>query len=358
MANYYDISVFIGRFQPLHKGHLSVINKALEISKYLVILAGSANSPRSYRNPFSFEERKSTIFGSIPSHLRDRVQILPLEDSVYNDNQWIRNVQSQVSSAVWHFGYTSVPKITLIGHSKDASSYYLKMFPQWASTEVENFHSLDSTGIRKVYFSKDGDAWLNGESDNSSEDCFDRDTIIPSSVRDFLAKFIKTSDYARILEEYDFIAKYRKSWANAPYPPTFVTADCIVVQSGHVLLVRRGANPGKGLWAMPGGFVNQGELIKDAAIRELKEETGIKVPEPVLRGSIIAQDVFDDPNRSARGRTITHCFLIKLKDEVTLPKVKGSDDAEKAKWIPIADLKRQDFFEDHYCILNNMLAHI
>jgi bifunctional NMN adenylyltransferase/nudix hydrolase len=108
---------------------------------------------------------------------------------------------------------------------------------------------------------------------------------------------------------------------------------------------------------MPGGFLNVGERIRDAVIRELREETGIKVPDKVLRGSIVAQDVFDDPNRSARGRTITHAFLIKLEDG-PLPRIKGMDDADKAWWEPIANLKREDFFEDHLDIIISMLGRI
>jgi bifunctional NMN adenylyltransferase/nudix hydrolase len=80
------------------------------------------------------------------------------------------------------------------------------------------------------------------------------------------------------------IEKYKESWKAAPFPPTFVTVDAVVVQSGHVLLVKRKAMPGAGLWALPGGFLNQEETLLDGAIRELKEETKIKVPVPVLKG--------------------------------------------------------------------------
>jgi bifunctional NMN adenylyltransferase/nudix hydrolase len=177
-------------------------------------------------------------------------------------------------------------------------------------------------------------------------------------VQQFLQKFMSTDSYKNILEEYKFVLDYKASWQSAPYPPTFVTVDACVVQSGHVLLVRRGARPGKGQWAMPGGFINQNERINHAVLRELREETQLRVPEPVLRGSIVDQEVFDDPNRSSRGRTITHCFLIKLRDDTALPKVKGSDDADKAKWIPISELRPEDFFEDHFHMLQAMLARI
>ena len=139
------------------------------------------------------------------------------------------------------------------------------------------------------------------------------------------------------------------------YPPTFVTTDAVVVQSGHILLIQRKAAPGKGLWALPGGFLNPRELIVDGILRELHEETKLKVPKPVLRGSITKREVFDDPGRSERGRIITHAALIQLPPG-ELPSVKGSDDARKAKWMPIADLREDVMFEDHYHIINHMLG--
>ena len=82
-------------------------------------------------------------------------------------------------------------------------------------------------------------------------------------------------------------------------------------------------------------------------IRELREETLIKVPAPVLRGNIVDRKVFDAVDRSPRGRIITHTFKIVLPDG-ELPKVKGADDAEKAKFRPIAEIRSDECFEDHF----------
>lgn len=357
MAHEFNIAVFIGRFQPMHFGHLNVIEEAFERADHVVVLVGSSGSPRCHRNPWTFDERSRMIRESVPSHLRKRLQVKALEDAAYNDTRWVQNVQNLVMRSTWEFGYTSVPRVALIGHSKDATSYYLKMFPQWDSIEVDNYKNLNSTQIRNAYFSNIAEMWLNDADGHKAGD-LPQDHIVPSAVCQFLREFLKTSEYYMIRDEYEYIVKYRASWAVAPYAPTFVTVDAVVVQSGHVLLVRRRAAPGRGLWAMPGGFINQDERIRDAVVRELREETGIKVPDPVLRGSIVAQDVFDDPNRSARGRTITHAFLFRLRDDVALPRVKGMDDADKARWVPIADLKREDFFEDHLDIITNMIARI
>ena len=91
-------------------------------------------------------------------------------------------------------------------------------------------------------------------------------------------------------------------------------------------------------------------------IRELREETGIKVPAPVLLGSIKDSRVFDAINRSARGRTITHAFKILLPDG-PLPKIKGMDDAVKAEWIPISEIDSNVCFEDHFEIINHFLGN-
>jgi len=350
----YDIAVFIGRFQPLHLGHVHVIEHALEDADTVCILVGSSFMPRSYRNPWLFEERKEMILNSFPAD-RERIVVLPLEDTIYNDGQWVQNVQHLVGDVVAaKFGpdiekVGKYPSIALIGHSKDNSSYYLKLFPQWASVSVPGYVNeefvLAATNIREWYFSRDSDYFLKIEAQHLTD-----------ATRKFLSEFNKTPEYKDILEEYTFVQGYKKSWESAPYAPIFVTTDAVVVQSGHILLVKRKARPGKGLWALPGGFLNANERIEDGVLRELREETKIKVPLPVLKGSIVATRVFDDPYRSSRGRTITHAHLISLAPDTTLAQVKGADDAEKARWVPLAEVKREMLFEDHYDIIVAMTA--
>jgi bifunctional NMN adenylyltransferase/nudix hydrolase len=126
------------------------------------------------------------------------------------------------------------------------------------------------------------------------------------------------------------------------------------------LLVKRRVAPGKGLWALPGGFLNQNERLEDGVVRELREETKLKLAEGTLRGSIAHFEVFDAPNRSLRGRTITNAFLFALNDKPQLPKVKGADDAEEARWFPldIVDAMGSVLFEDHKSIIQTMSAKI
>jgi bifunctional NMN adenylyltransferase/nudix hydrolase len=336
----FDALVFIGRFQPFHNGHKAVIDAALEQAKEVIIVVGSSFAARNIRNPFTFEERRDMIKAVYP---QDSVKVVPVSDYPYDDNKWVSAVQSVVYSAM---SFTPDPvRIGLIGHEKDGTSYYLKIFPTWGNVRVPNVDGINATDIRKVMF----------------EGGYDRLSVpgeahkLDTSVRAFLRKFQCSTEFQTLLQEYQMIEKYKESWKAAPFPPTFVTVDAVVVQSGHVLLVKRKAMPGAGLWALPGGFLNQEETLLDGAIRELKEETKIKVPVPVLKGSIKSQKTFDHPRRSSRGRTITTAFYIDLGFDAKLPKVTGADDAEKARWVPFNEVDRTRMFEDHFFILDNFI---
>ena len=290
---HYRYLVFIGRFQPFHRGHKAVIDEALKRADNVIMLIGSANLPRSLRNPFSVAERAAMIKGAYSAAEAARIHCVALDDALYNDTRWLQYVQAGVKSVTGDLQ----TDIGLIGHSKDSSSYYLSLFPNWASVSVPSYHNLSATPIR--------DSYLMGATPTPER--------TPESTRKVLNEFKKTDEYQNLHEEADFIDKYKRQWESAPYPPTFMTADALIVQSGHILLVERRSMPGRGLWALPGGFLNPKETLFDACIRELREETRLKVPEPVLRGSCHSQHTFDDPYRSARGRTITQAFIFNLK---------------------------------------------
>lgn len=347
----YDFLVFIGRFQPFHLGHRRVIEEALRRAGRVVVLVGSAFAAQSHRNPFGFEARRRMIAESFPAEAAARLVILPLEDRLYNNTAWVERVQETVDEVVEaQHDFATSPRIGLIGVNKDNTSYYLKLFPQWGSVEVKPQSVLAATDLREGLFSDEAAAWLARAGQS-----------VPANVLAQLSEFHGQDEHRRICEEYRFIRGYRQSWASAPYTPVFVTTDAVVIQAGHVLLIERGARPGKGLLALPGGYLGTDETIEDSMLRELREETRIRVPDPVLRGSIVGSPkVFDEPNRDPRGRFVTHAFLLSLtprrEEGFKLPKVKGSDDAATAHWRPLAECRRADMFLDHYDILQNLVA--
>jgi bifunctional NMN adenylyltransferase/nudix hydrolase len=338
MSKQYGTLVLIGRFQPLHNAHLEIIKRATALTDQLVIVTGSAAQPRTYKNPFTSAERERMIKAATAG-LSMRIYVEENVDTIYNDQAWAVRVQGIVSKYKILGTRTGV-----IGHKKDDSSFYLDMFPQWEYVDVEEIEPLSAVNIRDLYFRETANyKFLKG--------------VVPQTTYDFLLDFAHTDEYRQIIREREFVANYKKQYASLPYPPIFSTADAVVIQSGHVLMVKRRAEPGKGLWALPGGYVNANtdKSVEDAAIRELREETMIKVPAPVLRGSIVRSRVFDAIDRSPRGRIITHAFHIELPDG-ELPKVKGADDAEKARWVPIAEVRSEECFEDHYEIIQHFLG--
>lgn len=339
----YDLVVFIGRFQIVHNAHAQIIKNARDMANKVLVIVGSADKPRTYKNPFTADERSSMIHDIAQDIIGSRVVVDKIHDHTYNDTAWAAQVQRVVSKHA-DTPWTDYPKkIALIGHKKDESSFYLDMFPQWDFID-QDLTPLDATQIRDLYFNRKMNMnYIRG--------------VVPESTSDFLEKFrVENSEaYEQIIREKEFIADYKRKFEHLPYAPIFVTTDAVVVQSGHVLMIKRRAEPGKGLWAFPGGFVNAktDRSLVDAMIRELREETGLKIPEKVLKGSITKQKTFDAIDRSARGRTITTAFKIELEG-TELPRVKGMDDAIRARWVPISEVKREECFEDHWEILSDM----
>jgi len=297
MSKPYGTLVLIGRFQPFHTAHLEIIKRATALTDQLVIITGSAAQPRTYKNPFTSAERKAMIKAATGG-LAMQIYVEENIDTMYNDQAWAVRVQGIVSK------YRILGTRTgIIGHKKDSSSFYLDMFPQWDYENVEEIEPLSAVNIRDLYFKRDANM-------NFIKN------VVPQTTFDFLMGFKETPEYEQIIREREFLIEHAKQYSSLKYPPIFSTADAVVFCSGHVLMIRRRAEPGKGLWALPGGYVNANtdKSVEDAAIRELREETMIKVPAPVLRGSIVRSRVFDAIDRSPRGRIITHAFHIQLPD--------------------------------------------
>lgn len=132
------------------------------------------------------------------------------------------------------------------------------------------------------------------------------------------------------------------------YPRPAVTADCVVMTletKARVLLIERGNEPYKGHWAIPGGFLNMDETTEQCAIRELEEETGLRIDKVHQIGA------YSKVDRDPRGRTISVAYLAIIEEPL---EARGQDDAAKAKWFYIDDLPPLAF--DHDEIMADAIA--
>lgn len=347
-------AVYIGRFQPVHDGHIETIKQALDENDQLIILIGSYNRLPTIKNPFTIDQRKNLLTMAIQeAHNEDihtkwsdfpfskdsvmhKIEFGYVRDYMYNDYKWL----SEVYNTSMQLGATDDDSTTLYGCKKDDSSYYLDMFPRWNLNTMPYFKELDSTDIRNKIF-------IHGKIGHG--------TGCSRRVTDYLNKWVGSPEYVLRKEEFEYYKNYKESWSSSPFEPIHNTTDSVVIRSGCVLLIKRKFP--NDVWALPGGFLDPSEPIKDGAIRELKEETRIKGYQEDLKKSIVEYKVFDHPQRSLRGRVITHCFLIDLGNG-HMPAVKGDSDASGAVWVPIADVMKMEdkLFEDHYDIIVNMTS--
>ena len=136
------------------------------------------------------------------------------------------------------------------------------------------------------------------------------------------------------------------------YPRPMLTADVVVLAGAdtpRVLLIQRGNPPFAGSWALPGGFVEQGEQVAEAAPRELAEETGLRVD----AGALELLGVYDTPGRDPRGWTVSVVYVARVPGESA---VAGADDAGDARWFPVEALPELAF--DHALILADARAFV
>jgi len=350
------LAVFIGRFQPFHIGHRAVIEEMVGQVDSLLVLIGSAYRPRSWKNPFSYDERRQFLEAGIDG-IPLPVATLPLVDTLYNDRAWATNVRTAVRLYMRAKGLERRrTDIVLTGFEKDKSSQYLRWFPEWemlpASAHRHNGKVISATEMREGLFFAD-----QADSGQTLKRFGEEHVAI---VRGWMQA--NPEAVAQLRAEAGYIKSYRSRVEAAEqvfgYPITINTVDAVVVQSGHVLMVQRKALPGRGLWALPGGHIAAGETALSAAIRELFEEAGLTLTADTLRDHLTSRRVFDHPQRSEKGWVRTEAFVFELQNRATLETVEAGSDAALARWLPITEITPDSIFEDHFDIIQALVPDV
>lgn len=176
----FDYLVFIGRFQPFHLAHMQTIEIALQQSRHVILALGSAQRERNIKNPFLAKEREQMILSNFSEAEQKRIHFIHLVD-VYNDEKWVKQVKTLVGEIVDRNN-----KVGLIGHFKDESSYYLKLFPEWEMVELDSLQAaMSATPMREAYY--------RGEIQTSA---------LPVGTISFLEQFQKTPLYIALRQKY------------------------------------------------------------------------------------------------------------------------------------------------------------
>jgi bifunctional NMN adenylyltransferase/nudix hydrolase len=332
----FDLAILLSAFEPVHFAHRAALEHGRARAQRVLALVGSAGAARTLRHPWSADERIAMLRAATDDMEPQLLRVAAVRDRLYDDTGWRREVEQAVDAAA-----PGAQRIGLLVSSRSARRS--SPFPAWPSLAVSGPPAPGFWDVRRGVFGN-----------LSARQEFE--AALPATTRDFLEHYRAGPHFAALADELRYIEGFRESWRHAPYPPVFVTTDAVVVHDGHILLIRRAHAPGKGLWALPGGFVDQDETLLAGCLRELREETGLALRDEAMHRALRAQRTFDAPHRSLRGRTITHVFRFDLPAGQRLD-VAGGDDAADAQWMTLERFARmeQETFEDHFHIAHRML---
>jgi bifunctional NMN adenylyltransferase/nudix hydrolase len=160
---------------------MQTIEIALQQSHYVVLALGSAQMERNIKNPFLAIEREQMILSNFSLDEQKRIKFVHVVD-VYNDKKWVKQVKSLVNGVI-----EPNSKVGLIGHFKDESSYYLKLFPEWIMVELDSLKdSISATPMREAYY--------RGEIQTE---------FFPVGTIQFLDEFQKTRIYQQLQQRFE-----------------------------------------------------------------------------------------------------------------------------------------------------------
>src|SRR4051812_31177892 len=331
------LAVCAGRFLLPNAANLALVRQALAAAPRCVVFIRRAHMAPSPANPFDADARASMLHDALAEDERLRTEFVPLRER-WDDQLLLRDMGAVTG------GQHRVTWVVAGQALVDAEDLPTGWTPQ--QTAAGDGDAQAVAWLEQLYAAEDparGLAALQGS--------------LPAGSVAFLREWIRTPTFATVRDDWRQIAHEKRQWSVAPYPVVLVTVDAVVHAGGHVLLIRRGRSPGRGLWALPGGFLEPREPVMLAALRELVEETGLPLSLREMKQRLKGMRVFDHPERSQRGRIITHTYFFDLGD-MAPPHVQGGDDAAAAQWVQVSQLPELEaqLHDDHFHMLDTFLG--
>ena len=372
--------VYIGRFQPFHKGHKAIVDLTVKMMKpgdTFTIIIGSADQQETERNPLSASQRKEMLSIELEGY---PVTISTINDSPYNYDLWIEHLCAKMLGfkSATHDDFLEKQEDFIKGFSnicivgmENVEEYINRITKYYTYAPTEHFN----LGINSHIFSElDTQTSVHG----SSIRAFIRadDGRCPkrfySDIKDFVSEkvlaYLKTVNFPLIVyNAYIKGINYAES-TGCKYNSCFMTVDNIVFDKflDQVLLIKRKDN---GKLAIPGGFAEPYMNMKDNALRELEEETSITAK--MLKDAFVKIDELEptlidapyrDPRSSHKCNFVSAVYVWQSKVDALknfIPYIKAGDDAVDTVWLSkeeCEDLPAWRFHADHKKIICKLLG--
>lgn len=300
-----NIGVYVGRFQPFHYGHYLTCLTALKTLDHLVICLGGCNSDRSLKNPWTFQERSLMIQSSFSKTELTRITIVPLYDSLYDNQAWKLRLEHQIVSLF--------PKaqVHLLGYEKDQSSFYLSMFHGWDFIPMDNIDKINATDLRKNYF-------LHQTIDEAK---------CSKGATQFLEAFLKTPLFFNMQKKF-------KAIQFSPVTTTEVINTIIQTQS-HCLIEKRTVFSKEDQWGLP-----EWRTDHHSETEALNHTFNLFQSRPASY-TISYLGHYDQAGQCMYSKQISHLYLIKMKEMLNL---RASD---RSQWMNLSSFLEKKLFSDH-----------
>lgn len=306
------LAVVIGRFQPFHLGHLSIIDKAYKEADKVLILVGSVNQLPDFRNPLTYEERVLLLRASIDEDY-DCI-IRPLKDEE-TDAAWIANVIGEINSRE-----EDPTEVSLYTSPKD-EEFYRRSFIY--PVETLNEVPISATEVRISWYTNN--LWLT-------------EYYLPEGTKEFLENH---HDRARLSEEYDNVTEMSlKKTKGHPFAnPMELVSFAVIIQGKHVLVGKRAGARGAGQLGLPGGYLEASETSLEGCMREVKEELSVDLHALVMEGNAqcLTQAV-EENMRDIGTRTFGVNYLFVIKEDVDLEVLVDTSETTSFEWVPVSDV--------------------
>lgn len=332
------LAACVGHFVLPDEVQLELLRTALSRADRVRVFITRAFQSPSARQPFGWRERADMLAASLDNARLSRIDFEPLREH-WDAKRTMRAVQAGL--APHHPAGTPVRCLWSGPEPEPEDRPRGWSFEELGDTDARSEPRLDA-----LYAAHEPEAAWRGMEDE-----------LAPGTRERVRAWLGTPEFARLREEWRQVDREKKVWSAVPYPVTLVTVDAVVRSGGHVLLIERGRPPGRGLLALPGGFLEREDTVLQSALRELVEETGLPMTALAMRERLRGVKVFDHPERSQRGRVVTHAHFFDL-GEAAPPPVRGGDDAAAARWVPIAELGAMEsrLHDDHFHVIDEFLG--